>query len=79
LEKTLNSRLKHLSDEDRKALGVMLDAAANKLLHAPTRALKGSTQSSDGDLIVAAVRRLFDLPEPTEPAPDEKDATEPRH
>lgn len=78
LEKTLNSRLKHLSDDDRKALGVMLDAAANKILHAPTRVLKGATQSSEGDLVVAAVRKLFELPEP-EPTPEEKEAPESRH
>jgi glutamyl-tRNA reductase len=77
LERTLAGRLKHLSDDDRKALGVMLDAAANKLLHAPTRALKGATQSSDGDLVVAAVRRLFDLPDPEPSTADDKDTPEP--
>jgi glutamyl-tRNA reductase len=77
LERTLAGRLKHLSDEDRKSLGVMLDAAANKLLHAPTRALKGASQSADGDLVVAAVRRLFDLPAPEPTAVDDKDAPEP--
>ena len=41
LERSLAGKLRHLNDDDRKALGVMLDAAVNKLLHAPTRALKG--------------------------------------
>ncbi|MGZ3474161.1 MAG: glutamyl-tRNA reductase, partial [Polyangiales bacterium] len=35
LEKSLGGRLKHLGEDDKKALGVMLEAAANKLLHSP--------------------------------------------
>ena len=34
LERSLAKPLKHLSDDDRKALEVMLDAMVNKLLHA---------------------------------------------
>ena len=83
LDRTLGTRLKHLPEDDRKALGVMLDAAVNKLLHAPTRALKAATDDPDGDAIVAAVRRLFELPEghesavPLQPSGDDK--TEQRH
>ena len=77
LEKTLGSRLKHLAEDDRKALGVMLDAAANKLLHAPTRALKQAAEHPDGEQVVGTVRKLFELPEEAPPAVDEK--SEPRH
>ena len=80
LDRTLGSRLKHLPDEDRKALGVMLDAAVNKLLHAPTRVLKGAKDDPDGDAILAAVRRLFELPDHTIEAPaEEATDVEPRH
>ena len=40
LEKSLSGRLKHLGDADRKALESMIDAAVNKLLHAPTSRIK---------------------------------------
>jgi glutamyl-tRNA reductase len=84
LEKSLGGRLKHLGDDDRKALGAMLDAAANKILHAPTRALKQATDAPDGDLLVAATRTLFELPaepdrsQPIE-APTMDDGRPPRH
>lgn len=63
LEKTLGGRLKHLPEDDKKALGVMLEAAANKILHHPTRVLKQAADHPDGDAILGAVRQLFDLPE----------------
>jgi glutamyl-tRNA reductase len=62
LDRTLAGKLKHLSEEDRKALGVMLDAAANKILHAPTRALKQATERPEGPALVEAARALFELP-----------------
>lgn len=80
LDKTLSGRLKHLSEDDRKALGVMLEAAANKILHAPTRVLKQAMEDPDGASIVDSARRLFDLPshtESSEPQPDH--AARPRH
>lgn len=80
LDKTLSSRLKHLGDEERKALGVMLDAATNKLLHAPTRALKQANEDPNGEVILAFTRRLFELPEKTdEAAPNEADESSRRH
>ncbi len=89
LERSLAGRLKHLGDDDRKALGVMLEAAANKLLHAPTRALKAASEAQDGDLLIGAVRALFDLPEPAErsgptaiagpSSPDVDERRPPRH
>jgi glutamyl-tRNA reductase len=80
LDRTLGSRLKHLPDDDRKALGVMLDAAVNKLLHAPTRVLKDAKDDPDGDAILVAVRRLFELPDHPAPAvAEEPSDIEPRH
>lgn len=81
LDKTLSGRLKHLPEEDRKALGVMLEAAANKILHAPTRVLKAAMDDPDGGAIVESARRLFDLPSPgTEHVLSESsDARAPRH
>lgn len=78
LDKTLGSRLKHLSEDDRKALGVMLEAAANKILHAPTRVLKQATEKPDGSALIDAARVLFELKdEPVEAEVD--DARAPRH
>ncbi len=80
LERSLHHKLKHLGEEDRKALGVMLEAAANKLLHAPTRALKDSVDRPDGHAVLTMARTLFDLPDDSEPAaPRVDDAREPRH
>jgi len=63
LEKSLSGRLKHLPDADRKALEAMLDAAVNKLLHAPTTRIKAMAgDPAVGDL-VKAVHELFDLAE----------------
>ena len=77
LDRTLSARLKHLPEEDRKALGVMLDAAANKILHAPTRVLKQAAELPEGEAIVSAVRRIFELPD--EAAVPAEDARERRH
>ncbi|MFI5302027.1 MAG: glutamyl-tRNA reductase, partial [Polyangiales bacterium] len=62
LERSLSGKLRHLNEDDRKALGAMLDAAVNKLLHAPTRALKSSVDESAGPVLLEAAVRLFDLP-----------------
>jgi len=80
LDRTLSTKLKHLTEEDRKALGVMLDAAANKILHAPTRALKQATDKPEGPALVEATRTLFELPQQGEEAPKPVDAErEQRH
>ncbi|GAC1353128.1 MAG: hypothetical protein NVSMB1_23270 [Polyangiales bacterium] len=79
LERTLGSRLKHLPEEDRKALGVMLDSAANKLLHGPTRLLKSAAERPDGESIVSSVRHLFELEsDDSELAPTD-DESKPQH
>lgn len=78
LDKSLSGRLKHLSEEDRKALGTMLEAAANKILHAPTRVLKQAVDKPEGSALIDATRQLFELEPPAEAvAVDE--AREPRH
>ncbi|MBL8717674.1 MAG: glutamyl-tRNA reductase [Myxococcales bacterium] len=63
LDRSLSHKLKHLGEDDRKALGVMLEAAANKLLHAPTQLLKESLDRPDGEQVIALVRQVYDLPE----------------
>ena len=66
LERTLGSRLRHLGEGDRAALLQMIDSATNKLLHAPTTRIKESGAGGDdrSPELVAALRFLFDLPEP---------------
>jgi glutamyl-tRNA reductase len=63
LEKSLSGRLKHLGDADRKALETMLEAATNKLLHAPTSRIKALAGDPQGDELVKALHHLFDLEE----------------
>lgn len=63
LERTLGSRLKHLGEGERAALGQMLDSAVNKLLHAPTTRLKASVATPRAGDYVEALKHLFDLPE----------------
>jgi glutamyl-tRNA reductase len=63
-ERTVQGRLKHLTEADRAALTQMLESALNKLLHAPTAKLKASAvDGDDADELAAAVRALFDLKE----------------
>ncbi len=64
LHKSLSTRLKHLSDSDRKALDGMISAAINKLTHMPTTRLKGAVAAGNAGELVEAIRHLFDLPEP---------------
>ena len=63
LEKSLSGRLKHLSEADRKALESMIEAAVNKLLHAPTSRIKALAGDPQGDELVKALHHLFDLEE----------------
>jgi glutamyl-tRNA reductase len=69
VDRTLGTRLKHLSEADRAALGSLVDAATNKLLHAPTTRLRQAAGSTDGADFVRAVTHLFELPEPAPSAP----------
>lgn len=61
LERSLGGRLRHLPEGDRAALEAMLDALTNKLLHAPTVALKEAAVSCEGDAMMQAARSLFAL------------------
>lgn len=62
LERTLSTKLKHLSEADRAALVTMLDSATNKLLHAPTSRLKEKAGDEDAKELARTLEYLFDLP-----------------
>ncbi len=64
LERSLGGKLKHLGPAERAALDAMVDAMVNKLLHAPSVALRGHASGEDGDAMAMVVRALFRLPEP---------------
>jgi glutamyl-tRNA reductase len=61
LERSLAGKLRHLSEGDRAAVEAMLDALTNKLLHAPTVAMKEAATGPDGDGVLRAARALFAL------------------
>jgi glutamyl-tRNA reductase len=63
LEKSMGGKLKHLGADERKAIETMLDAVTNKLLHAPTTALRQGATSPDGAALAAITRMLFQLDE----------------
>jgi glutamyl-tRNA reductase len=62
VERTLASRLKHLSEGDRAALMQMVESATNKLLHAPTTHLRRAAGDGDAQTVAALLRELFELP-----------------
>jgi glutamyl-tRNA reductase len=65
LDRTLRSRLKHLNDDDREALHRMMEAAVNKILHAPTRHLRTLATEEERafelEAGVALVADMFEL------------------
>jgi len=61
LEKTLPKLA--IAESERKKLEGMVEAMANKLLHAPLTELKQSQASTDGATLLEAVQRLFRLGE----------------
>lgn len=65
LQKSLRTRLKHLADDDREALNVMLDSALNKAFHPLTRRLRTLASSeraqADSDLHLSVLAALFEL------------------
>jgi len=63
LEKSLAGRLRHLPESDRKALDTMIDAAVNKLLHAPTTRIRAMASDPGASDLVKTVHHLFDLAE----------------
>lgn len=71
LQKTCSS-WKELLPEEEKRLEALTTSITNKLLHAPTAALKQAGQGGRVDLYVDALRQLFEL----EAAPEAKEELE---
>ncbi|MFO0660834.1 MAG: glutamyl-tRNA reductase [Polyangiaceae bacterium] len=63
LERSLSTKLKHLPASDRSALEAMVEAAANKLLHAPITHLKKSASEPAGEQAARVLREVFELPD----------------
>ncbi len=63
LERSLRGRLKHLGEEERAALETMVDAALNKMLHAPTKKLRevATEREYEGFRVEQLVGALIDL------------------
>ena len=62
LARSLSGKLRHLPAADREALGVMLDAATNKLLHGPVTRLRALAGDSRADDYLGALHDLFEVP-----------------
>lgn len=77
LERSLSGKLKHLSEADREALLIMVDAATNKLCHHPSTRLKELATEPRGAEYVEAMTDLFDLPS-LNAGPEEPDRPGPR-
>jgi glutamyl-tRNA reductase len=54
--------LSGLDERQRRAVQAMAEAIAAKLLHAPQVAIKRGAAGEDGDALIEAVSKLFDLP-----------------
>jgi glutamyl-tRNA reductase len=63
LHRSLQGKLKHLSERDQKILEIMMESAANKLLHAPLTKLKQAASDPRGEEMAHVVRELFELPD----------------
>ena len=69
LDKSLRGRLRGLDEAEREALGAMLDAAVNRLLHRPTARLRELGTEAEGEGLEQAsalLDELFGLSEPGE-------------
>ncbi|MEJ7734847.1 MAG: hypothetical protein WKG00_37370 [Polyangiaceae bacterium] len=73
LERSLAGKLRHLGAAERVALGAMVDAATNKLMHAPTVRLRGAASDPRAADYIEALRELFDLPEVSSAPEGERD------
>jgi glutamyl-tRNA reductase len=62
LERSLSHKLKHLGEEERAALALMVESATNKLLHVPTTRLRDAAAAQEDAGLIDAAVRLFDLP-----------------
>jgi glutamyl-tRNA reductase len=81
LDKSMKTRLKHLGAEERAALETMVEAALNKMLHAPTALLRQVAvdheyESWRADELGEALTQLFalDIAEVGEEAPEPRPA-----
>jgi glutamyl-tRNA reductase len=63
VERSLAGKLRHLGPAEREALEMMINAATNKLLHAPVTRLKAMAADPRGAEYVDALRDVFDLPD----------------
>ncbi len=71
IEKSFAGKLKHLGEGDRSLVQAMVESALNKLLHAPTTALRASTEQGEREALSTVVQALFQLPNALrEPAPE---------
>lgn len=61
LSRSLSGKLRHLPLADREALGVMLDAATNKLLHTPVTRLRALASDPRAEDYLDALHDLFEL------------------
>jgi glutamyl-tRNA reductase len=66
LARSLAGKLRHLPEADRKALGVMLDSAVNRVLHEPSMRLKRHAAEGSADALVSALGELFALDAPSD-------------
>ncbi len=84
LDRSMRSKLKHLSTDDRAALEKMLEAALNKLLHEPSARLREIAGDREFEAfrteqLSDALRELFALdeePDENEAAPDSDELSE---
>jgi glutamyl-tRNA reductase len=61
LDRSLHGKLRHLGQAERDALAVMLEAATNKLLHAPVARLRALAADPRAEDYVDALHDLFEL------------------
>jgi glutamyl-tRNA reductase len=64
MSRSFRGKLKHLSSEDRAAVGKMLESSVNRLLHQPTirlrqAALERASETLSLDLLSSAISELF--------------------
>jgi glutamyl-tRNA reductase len=61
LDRVFARSLRHLPEEDRAAVRATLGRVVNKLLHAPTLALRGAIEDDGANTVIDAARDLFGL------------------
>ncbi len=63
IDRSLAGRLKHLPEDDRRALALMADAAVNRVLHTPVTRLRALAGEARADDAVQLIEHLFALPD----------------